>query len=145
MSELKAFNSERIYWAVEQVEREAGDIDNFHLDDNLFYIKSEVDAAIAELKAKLESVQASAYAESVDAGMENRMLKRALWLARAERAIAEAEYWYGHTSGMYYIDATEVPDEEDNPYRRVKDTTIGWYKTWMNVERKCRAKAEQYK
>jgi hypothetical protein len=104
-----------------------------------------LEAENAELKQKLEDAQATAYAESVDAGMENRRLKRALWLARAERAIAEAEYWYGHTSGMYYIDATDVPDEEDDPYKRVKDTTIGWNKTWMNVERKCRAKAEEYK
>ena len=52
MSELKAFESERIYWAVEQVEREAGDIDNLHLDDNLFYLKSEADAVIKELKAQ---------------------------------------------------------------------------------------------
>ena len=48
--ELKAFNSERIYWAVEQVEREAGDIDTLHLDDNLFYIKSEADKVIADLE-----------------------------------------------------------------------------------------------
>lgn len=50
MSELKALNSERIYWAVEQVEREAGDIDELHLDDNLFYIKSEADKFIADLE-----------------------------------------------------------------------------------------------
>lgn len=100
---------------------------------------------IAELKQKLEDAKASHYAEMVDAGMRERRLNRALWIARAERAIAEAEYWYGHTSGMYYIDAKDVPDEEDDPYKRVKDTTIGWYKTWMNVERKCRAKAEEYK
>lgn len=48
----------------------------------LYYDKKEVDAAIAELKAKLEDVQATAYTESVDAGMDNRRLKRALWLAR---------------------------------------------------------------
>ncbi len=53
MRELKPFNSERIYWAVEQVEREAGDIDDLHLDDNLFYLKSEVDMVINELKVKL--------------------------------------------------------------------------------------------
>lgn len=40
------------------------------------YGKADVDAAIAELKAKLESVQATAYTESVDAGMENRKPKR---------------------------------------------------------------------
>jgi hypothetical protein len=50
MSELKPFNSERIYWAVEQVEREAGDIDDLHLDDNLFYLKSEADKVIVDLE-----------------------------------------------------------------------------------------------
>lgn len=50
MSELKAFSSERIYWAVEQVERVAGDIDELHLDDNQFYLKSDVDKAIADLE-----------------------------------------------------------------------------------------------
>ena len=42
---------------------------------------------IESLKAKLESVQASAYADSVDAGMRERRLNRALWIARANRAI----------------------------------------------------------
>ena len=50
MSELESFNSERIYWAVEQVERVVGDIDTIHLDDNLFYIKSDVDKQIKELE-----------------------------------------------------------------------------------------------
>lgn len=50
MNELKTFNSERIYWAVEQVEREAGDIDERHLDDNIFYIKFDADKLIEELK-----------------------------------------------------------------------------------------------
>jgi hypothetical protein len=57
------------------------------------YLKSEVDEAIAELKAKLESVQASAYADSVDAGMRERRLRRALWIARANRAI-EKIAWF---------------------------------------------------
>ena len=52
MSELTSYNSERIYWAVEQVEREAGDIDDLHLDDNLFYLKSEADKVIAHQKYK---------------------------------------------------------------------------------------------
>ena len=69
------------------------------------------------LKAKLESVKATAYAESVDAGMENRKLKRALWLARAERA-------------------------RDNsillPSKFMRNV-------WDNVERKCLAKAKEYK
>lgn len=46
VDELKAYDSERIYWAVEQVEQEAGDIADLHLDDNLFYIKEDADRLI---------------------------------------------------------------------------------------------------
>ena len=125
--------------------RNGPDFVTYYYADEVNKLLAEKNAAIAELKHKLEDAKATAYAEMVDAGMRERWLRRALWLARAERAMAEAEYWYGHTSGMYYIDAKDVPDEEDDPYKRVKDTTIGWYKTWMNVESKCRAKAEHYK
>jgi len=48
--------------------------------------KKEVTKAIAELKNKLEDAKATAYAEMVDAGMRERRLRRALWIARAERA-----------------------------------------------------------
>ena len=120
-----------------------------------YYDADEVDALLAEKDKEIARLEAmrKVHVEAI-ASMEDRLhqdekkirkLRRALWLARAERAIAEAEYWYGHTSGMYYIDATDVPDEEYDPYKRVKDSTIGWYKTWMNVERKCRAKAEEYR
>ena len=50
------------------------------------YPKAEVDTAIAELKQKLEDVQASAYADSVDAGMRERRLRRALYKACANWA-----------------------------------------------------------
>lgn len=71
--------------------------------NKLFYPKSEVDAAIAELKA------------------ENRRLQRALWLARAERAKWESlYYWYAIS----------------NKFKSRK---------FDEVERKCRAKAEEYK
>ena len=57
-------------------------------------VLAEKDAAIAELKAKLESVQASMDADLVDAGMENRRLKCALWLAREWRAWCEGQFWF---------------------------------------------------
>ena len=144
-------------------------------DHRYAYDADEVDAAIAELKARITDLEGLNHdlcervtendgirqhweeieqtrienerlkAKLVEQDAENRRLKRALWMARAERALAEAEYWYGHPSGMYYIDAMDVPDDEDDPYKRVKDSTIGWYKTWMNVERKCRAMAEKFK
>lgn len=48
---------------------------------------------IEKLKQKLEDAKATAYAESVDAGMENRRLKRALWLARARAAETGRRFW----------------------------------------------------
>lgn len=96
----------------------------WHNEYTEFYIKSDVDAAIAELKQKLEDAKATAYAESVDAGMENRRLKRALWLARAEIAHKKIdEYW---------------PDYCHNAHSRIA------LLKWEEVERKCRAKAEEY-
>jgi hypothetical protein len=77
------------------------------------YFKSEVDAEI-------ESLKASHYAEMVDAGMRERRLKRALWLARAEMARTSAWVFWNR--------------EDDYNYNK-----------WKNVERKCRAKAEEYK
>ena len=99
------------------------------------YLKEDVDAAIdelkaahhkerhdyikmiAELKQNLEDAKATAYAESVDAGMENRRLKRALWLARSYR---------GRDNSILL------------PSKFMRNV-------WDNVERKCLKKAEQYK
>ena len=99
----------------------------------------------AELKAKLEDVQASAYADSVDAGMENRRLKRALWIARAKRAEARKNYWYArscHEGDKYLwsIDGSAV-----KYIGCIKRTNYDWLLTWSEVESKCRAKAEEYK
>jgi hypothetical protein len=101
------------------------------------YLKSEVDAAIAELKdawrseheacealkQKLEDVQASTYADSMDAGMENRRLKRALWIARALRARDIQRWWIAATCAK---------------------TTELACSVWNNVEHKCLKKAEEY-
>jgi len=83
----------------------------------------------AELKAKLESVQASAYAESVDAGMENRRLKRALWLARAE--------WARSSSLSYHL-------IESHPNKDVAATYKRKANKWEKVKDKCLKKAKEY-
>ena len=80
------------------------------------YQKAKVDEAIAELKQKLENAKATAYAESVDAGMRERKLKRALYRACAN---------WAHHRVFVRFNSNE--------------------KAWENVERKCRAKAEEYK
>ena len=72
------------------------------------------------LKAKLESVQSTAYADNVDAGMRERRLRRALWLARAERAKEMAKGY---------------------------NAVVEWcsHSRWIEVERKCLKKAEEYR
>jgi hypothetical protein len=85
--------------------------------DEVNLLLDEKDAEIESLKSKLESVQASAYADSVDAGMLERRLRRALWIARAMR---------GRDNSILL------------PSRYMR-------KVWDNVESKCRAMAEKFK
>ena len=106
--------------------------------DHAVYKATEVDAAIAELKAKLESVQATAYTESVDAGMENRRLKRALWLARAERAHVTTLLWnvYCYQNNCLYF--RDFMPENCNPFRDLpKKTAMEWSDLWESIETKC--------
>ena len=98
------------------------------------YFKEKVDPIISELKAentelkqKLEDAKASAYAESVNAGMENRRLKRALWLSKAERA---KEFRYKIRFAISSMNTKYNYSDADK---------------WEKIERKCRAKAEEYK
>ena len=63
-------------------------------DTRMVYLKSEVDAAIAELKAEInrkEAVEKRWFERCMEARAENVMLKRALWLARAKRATEKAD------------------------------------------------------
>ena len=107
------------------------------------YKKAEVDAAIAELKQKLqdqciscpvkmqeadvvaelkkdlEDAKATAYAESVDAGMRERRLKRALYKACANWAL----------STLAWLDCIDQ----------------GEPRKWSEMVRKCRNKVEEYK
>jgi hypothetical protein len=97
----------------------------------LAYNADDVDKAIAELKQKLEDAKASHYAEMVDAGMRERRLRRALWLARAERAlekIAWFKLWNASISTM-------------NP----EDGTRQEFDKWKKNLGKFLKKAEEYK
>ena len=137
MSELNAIRSGEIYNIIEY--------EDCYRTDDLYYPKSEVDTAITELKAKLEDVQATAYADSVDAGMENRWLKRALWLARAERAYVTTLLWnvYCYQNNCLYF--RDFMNEKCNPFRDLpKKTAMEWSNLWESIEKKCRAKAEAY-
>jgi hypothetical protein len=107
-------------------------------------LKAKLDRAIAErdgnqvcidaLKQKLESVQASMYCDVVDANMENRRLKRALWLARAMRAEAQWNRQLRDAGIAFAIGENKSWDSWNQKQKK-----------WQVVERKCRAKAEEYK
>ena len=79
---------------------------------------AKMNARIDELDESLESEKASRYADSVDAGMRERRLKRALYKAIANWAKV-TKIW----------DGSRPSDDFDK---------------WFKVERKCRDKAEEY-
>ena len=117
---------------------------------NKVYLKSEVDKVIEDLEAKLESVQASAYAESVDAGMENRKLKRALWLARANDASSFAGLFstlsdIDDESRTYWIFGNKRKIVFDGLKCRRMETAYKWFCIWDDVANKCLKKAKEYK
>lgn len=99
--------------------------------DHAVYKATEVDAAIAELKdawrseheacealkAKLENVQASMYADVVDANMEIRRLRRVLYKACTN--------WAHFAVAFFSSYATK--------------------EKWRKMENKCLKKAEEYK
>ena len=105
-------------------------------EDDEVYLKSEADKVIAELEQRLEDAKATAYAESVDAGMRERKLKRALWLARADRA-----------KGQKYKYETWERNETKKFNRDVDLIALVSMKarTWRRVEIKCLKKAKEYK
>ena len=101
------------------------------------YLKKDADTAIAELKdvihelqVDLEGAKATAYAESVDAGMRERRLKRALWLARAE--------WARSSALSYHL-------IESHPDKDVAATYKRKANKWEKAKDKCLKKAEEYR
>lgn len=121
---------------------------SLYIGDGEYYTRTDADAVIAELKQKLEDAKATAYAESVDAGMRERRLKRALWLARAERANEIHFMWcqliYDKKYGIVKFNVRK------EWYKNIKQgqtlhTPQGWADVWDEVEYRCRAKAEEYK
>ena len=102
---------------------------------------------IGELKAKLEDVneliktarqmledaKATAYAESVDAGMRERRLKRALYKACANWAVYEKLI-----NNRDAYEASEYLPSAEAKFRNRAER-------WSETETKCLKKAEEYK
>lgn len=99
--------------------------------DGIVYVEaSEAMEAIAQLKQKLEDVQTSMYCDVVDANMEIRRLKRALWLARAE--------WARSSALSYHLIESHPDKDVSATYKRKANK-------WEKAKDKCLKKAEEYK
>lgn len=92
---------------------------------------SRLRAENAELKHKLEDAKATAYAESVDAGMRERRLKRALWLTRLKSL--------RNFSVLAYFQTIRAKGKKSN-----MDFDEMAYRINLACV-KCRMKAEEYK
>lgn len=114
------------------------------IDGELYVSIDQVNKAIEEKNAEIENIKASHYAEMVDAGMRERRLKRALWLARAERADDRARiFYFSDLESVLDIDGFSYDSKKKKGCKKL--TTRLWRIIWLNVERKCRDKAELYK
>ena len=94
----------------------------------------EKDKEIAELKAQIESEKASRHAEGVAAGIRERKLKRALWLMGARLCKMGSLAFHNIKAKLYFL------DDADGVRRALRKR-----EQWEEVERRCRAKAEDYK
>ena len=108
-----------------------------------YYGYNEVNEAIAELKAENERLKKCEiwmkqhfYCEEVIAceSAKNRQLKRALWLARAMRAEAQWNRQLRDAGIAFAIGENKSWDSWNQKQKK-----------WQGVERKCRAKAKEYK
>lgn len=121
-----------------------------------FYVADDVEAAIAELKAENERLNRQL--EHVKNGdciytcdvvekhvKEELKAKRALWLARAERAAAWQVHWalcHNHSIERdFSIIGTAVPDDKHTTMKTPRE----WSIIWKRIYNKCRDKAEEYK
>lgn len=105
----------------------------WHAGDGCSRLHGELMAAtseIAELKQKLENVKTSMYADVVDANMENRRLRRALWIARAE--------WARSSALSYHLIESHSNKDVAATYKRKANK-------WEKAKDKCLKKAKEYK
>ena len=100
---------------------------------------------VAELKRSLELASNECCSISERAVKNERMLRRALWIARASEASKEVNYWNCENESSYAIVDFNVHHETIASYKAPHHRPYKWILIWEEVERKCRAKAEEYK
>lgn len=121
--------------------------------DHAVYKATEVDEAIAELKAENERLKKEVWEadeRAIDAGAtslekmeEMKATKRSLWLARAKRADDRARiFYFNDLETMLDIDGFYYDRRKKKGSKKL--TAFLWRLTWLKVERKCLKKAELY-
>lgn len=92
-----------------------------------YYLKSDVDAAIDELNAEINRKE----------DMEKR------WFKRCIRAREKALVFYFAMTESCNLNINGYSNEEKG---HIRMRPARWWRiTWLKVERKCRAKMEEYK
>lgn len=128
------FQSRGRFYVADEVENAIDELKAEHHKERHEYIKM-----IAELKQKLEDAKATAYAESVDAGMRERRMKRALWIARALALsrfdVDEYLRKNTHCNSRFW----------NNGFNTFFEAVKQMQKAINIAEAKCRAKAKEYK
>ena len=117
----------------------------------LYYDKNEVDSAIDELKQEHHrerheyiDMVAQYKAKLVEQESENRKQKRALWMARADRADDRARiFYFNDLETKLDIDGFSYDSKKKKGCKKL--TARLWRIIWLKVESKCRAKSEEYK
>lgn len=131
------------HWESEKNRCEAASRDCIELSNENAKLVSKIESlkvghrqGIASLKsyykAKLESVQASMYADVVDAGMKNRRLRRLLWHAIALFCARSCAYFNGIMSHCLI--------GQDDLYKRCEEKK----NKYLNAMYKFRAKAKEF-
>lgn len=110
------------------------------------YIKSDVDNAIAEFKAMLKESEDARYEAGADAAdfyQENRKLKHALLLARAERY--KMREFIAREEGNLCNQMSWSRFLRERTYSQWVDQLLRIANLANKLQNKCRAKAEEYK
>lgn len=132
------YNAAKVDALIAEKDKEIAELKEFaedaciERDDNQTAI-DELQAENECLKQKLEDAKATAYAESVDAGMRERRLRRALYKACANWAKCEERI-----NNRDAYEASEYLPSAEDKFRKNAER-------WSEMETKCRAKAEVYK
>ena len=131
---IRAYKETEVDEAIEELKEFAEDA-CLERDDN--------QAAIDELNAELESLKATHYTESVDAGMRERKLKHTLLLARAERY--KMREFIAREEGNLCNQMSWSQFLRERTYSQWVDQLLRIANLANKLQNKCRAKAEEYK